>query len=41
LGTAAGVAAMQEAWEAALAGVSLAEFARDRPNLQRALEMVV
>jgi ribulose-bisphosphate carboxylase large chain len=39
-GTAAGVAAMQEAWEAALGGVPLAEFARDRPNLQRALEMV-
>ena len=39
LGTAAGVAAMREAWEAALAGVSLTEFARDRPNLQRALEM--
>ena len=28
LGTAAGVAAMREAWEAALAGVPLAEFAR-------------
>ena len=39
LGTAAGVAAMQEAWEAALADVPLAEFARDRPNLKRALEM--
>ncbi|MFO1137430.1 MAG: ribulose-bisphosphate carboxylase large subunit family protein [Rhodoblastus sp.] len=39
LGAAAGVAAMQEAWEAALAGVPLAEFARTRPNLQRALEM--
>jgi ribulose-bisphosphate carboxylase large chain len=39
LGTAAGVAAMHEAWEAALAGVPLTEFARDRPNLQRALEM--
>lgn len=38
LGTAAGVAAMQEAWQAALAGVSLAEFARTHPNLQRALE---
>ena len=32
LGTAAGVAAMQEAWEAALADVPLAEFARDRPT---------
>jgi len=39
LGTAAGVAAMREAWEATLAGVPLAEFARSRPNLQRALEM--
>ena len=39
LGTAAGVAAMQEAWEAVLAGVPLDEFARNRPNLQRALEM--
>jgi ribulose-bisphosphate carboxylase large chain len=39
LGTAAGVAALQEAWEAVLAGVPLAEFARTRPNLQRALEM--
>ena len=38
-GTAAGVAAMQEAWEAALTGVPLAEYARTRPNLQRALEM--
>jgi len=39
LGTAAGVAAMREAWEAALAGVPLAEFALKRPNLRRALEM--
>lgn len=39
LGAAAGVAALQEAWEAALAGVSLAEFALTRPNLRRALEM--
>jgi len=39
LGTAAGVTAMQEAWEATLAGVPLAEFARTRPNLQLALEM--
>ena len=38
LGVAAGVAAMREAWEAALAGVPLAEFARTRPALQRALE---
>jgi 3-oxoisoapionate-4-phosphate transcarboxylase/hydrolase len=39
LGTAAGVTAMQEAWEATLAGVPLADFARTRPNLQLALEM--
>jgi ribulose-bisphosphate carboxylase large chain len=39
LGTAAGVGAMQEAWQAALAGIPLAEFARTRPNLQSALEM--
>jgi ribulose-bisphosphate carboxylase large chain len=39
LGTAAGVQAMQEAWEATLAGVPLAEFARTRPNLRRALEV--
>ena len=38
-GTAAGVGAMQEAWQAALAGIPLAEFARTRPNLQSALEM--
>jgi ribulose-bisphosphate carboxylase large chain len=40
LGPAGGVRAMQEAWEAALAGVSLVEFARTRPNLQRALDTV-
>jgi ribulose-bisphosphate carboxylase large chain len=39
LGTAAGVGAMQEAWQAALAGIPLAEFARTRPNLLSALEM--
>ena len=39
LGTAAGVVAMREAWEATLAGVPLAEFARTHPSLQRALEM--
>jgi ribulose-bisphosphate carboxylase large chain len=39
LGPAAGVTAMQEAWEAALAGVPLADFARTRPSLRRALEM--
>jgi ribulose-bisphosphate carboxylase large chain len=39
LGTAAGVTAMREAWEATLAGVPLAQFARNHPSLQRALEM--
>jgi len=39
LGTAAGVTAMQEAWQATLAGIPLAEFARTHPSLQRALEM--
>lgn len=39
LGTAAGVTAMQEAWEATLAGVPLEEFARTHPNLQMALGM--
>jgi len=39
LGIAAGVSAMKEAWEATLGGVPLAEFARTRPNLQRALEV--
>jgi ribulose-bisphosphate carboxylase large chain len=38
LGTAAGVMAMREAWEATIAGLSLAEFARTHPSLQRALE---
>lgn len=41
LGAAAGVAAMQEAWQAALAGVPLAEFARTRPNLRRAPEITI
>lgn len=39
LGIAAGVTAMKEAWEAALAGVPLAEFARTHPSLRQALEM--
>jgi ribulose-bisphosphate carboxylase large chain len=39
LGTAAGVTAMQEAWEATLAGIPLTEFARNHPSLRRALEM--
>ena len=38
-GTAAGVAAMQEAWQAALEGIPLEDFARDRPNLRQALDM--
>ena len=38
-GPAAGVAAMQEAWQAALEGVSLDEFAQSRPHLRQALEM--
>lgn len=39
LGTAAGVEAMVEAWQAALAGIPLPEYAQSRPSLQRALEM--
>ncbi|MFT4096699.1 MAG: ribulose-bisphosphate carboxylase large subunit family protein [Rhodoblastus sp.] len=38
-GAAAGVAAMREAWQAALEGVSLDEFARNRPHLRQALDM--
>lgn len=37
-GPAAGVAALREAWDAAMAGVPLAEHARTRPALGRALE---
>ena len=37
-GPAAGIAALREAWEAAIAGVPLAEHARARPALARALE---
>ncbi|WP_211167071.1 ribulose-bisphosphate carboxylase large subunit family protein [Aromatoleum evansii] len=37
-GVAAGVASMCEAWEAAVAGVDLAEYAESRPALKRALE---
>jgi ribulose-bisphosphate carboxylase large chain len=37
-GPAAGVASLCEAWEAATARVPLAEYARDRPALARALE---
>lgn len=37
-GAAAGVTAMREAWEATLAGIPLAEFARTHPSLQHVLE---
>jgi ribulose-bisphosphate carboxylase large chain len=37
-GVAAGVASMREAWEAAAAGVALAQYAADRPALRAALE---
>ncbi|OWJ66409.1 ribulose-bisphosphate carboxylase large subunit family protein [Inquilinus limosus] len=37
-GPAAGVAALREAWEAAVGGVPLAEYARTRPALAQALE---
>lgn len=37
-GIAAGVAALRQAWEAAVAGVPLAEFARSHPHLRDAME---
>jgi ribulose-bisphosphate carboxylase large chain len=37
-GVAAGVASMREAWEAATAGVPLADYAAERPALRAALE---
>ena len=37
-GVAAGVASMREAWEAAVAGVALDEYARQRPALRAALD---
>jgi 3-oxoisoapionate-4-phosphate transcarboxylase/hydrolase len=37
-GVAAGVAALREAWDAAVAGIPLAEYARQRPALAKALE---
>ena len=37
-GIAAGVASLREAWQAAAAGVSLEDFARDRPALRAALD---
>jgi len=39
VGTAAGVAALREAWDAAMAGIPLADYARDHPALAQALEM--
>jgi ribulose-bisphosphate carboxylase large chain len=38
-GTAAGVAALREAWEAATAGIALAEYARKHPALAKALDV--
>jgi ribulose-bisphosphate carboxylase large chain len=38
-GTAAGVVALREAWEAAVEGVSLIDYARGRPALAKALEV--
>ena len=38
-GVAAGVVALREAWDAATAGVSLADYAREHPALAKALEM--
>src|SRR5919199_732720 len=38
-GTAAGVVALREAWDAAVAGISLADHARKHPALAKALEM--
>jgi ribulose-bisphosphate carboxylase large chain len=37
-GIAAGVAALRQAWEAAIAGVSVEDFARSHPELRQALE---
>jgi len=37
-GPAAGVAALRQAWEAAAAGITLADFARTHPELQQSLE---
>ena len=38
-GVAAGVVALREAWDAAMAGIPLADYARDHPDLATALEM--
>jgi ribulose-bisphosphate carboxylase large chain len=40
-GIAAGVAALREAWEAAVAGIALSDYATKRPALRKALEAVV
>jgi ribulose-bisphosphate carboxylase large chain len=40
-GIAAGVAALREAWEAAVAGIALSDYAAKRPALAKALEAVV
>jgi ribulose-bisphosphate carboxylase large chain len=39
-GVAAGVAALREAWEAAVAGIDLRDYAAKRPALAKALEAV-
>jgi ribulose-bisphosphate carboxylase large chain len=39
-GIAAGVAALREAWEAAVEGIDLREYAAKRPALAKALEAV-
>jgi ribulose 1,5-bisphosphate carboxylase large subunit-like protein len=36
-GTAAGVAALREAWDAAVAGIPLADYASNHPALAQAL----
>jgi ribulose-bisphosphate carboxylase large chain len=38
-GPVAGLRSINEAWEAAIAGIPLAEYAKSRPALQGALEM--
>jgi ribulose-bisphosphate carboxylase large chain len=37
-GTAAGVAALREAWQAAVEGIALSDYAAKRPALAKALE---
>ena len=37
-GTAAGVRSMQQGWEAAMAGVSLDDYAQTRPELRAAID---